>query len=242
MASGELEASARDLLATGLVTPWSPAAPTPRLRLRLEDVPGVVALGWRDDITALVRAAACVVQNAGRMTSLESLAAGTPTLTYRPIPGHGTTNAEVLHVAGLVPRLGDAGQLVGAVRRVLASPESSALPQGAPERAARLGRAAPGPGDQRAGGRGMRRPAALGTAGPAAGVATLAPSALSLGPIRRALTPTAASPALSGISDRPHIALTFDDGARSGIDTGVPADARPARRPSDVLRARPAPR
>lgn len=130
---GDLYDSALDLLATGLVTPVVACGSNHRLRERLEGVPGVVALGWRDDMTTLVAAASCVVQNAGGMTSLESLTAGTPTLTYRPIPGHGTTNAAVLDRAGLVPWVADAGQLEAALLRALLVPESFGLPGGRPD-------------------------------------------------------------------------------------------------------------
>jgi UDP-N-acetylglucosamine:LPS N-acetylglucosamine transferase len=129
---GELEASARDVLATGAMTPVVACGTNDRLREHLDTIPGVVALGWRDDMPALVTAATCVVQNAGGMTSLESLAAGTPTLTYRPIPGHGATNAHALETAGLVPWIKDPGQLEIALTRVLVSSESSALPTDAP--------------------------------------------------------------------------------------------------------------
>jgi processive 1,2-diacylglycerol beta-glucosyltransferase len=130
---GELDATARDVLATGLMTPVVACGTNDRLREHLDAQPGVVALGWREDMTALVTAATCVIQNAGGMTSLESLAAGTPTLTYRPIPGHGTTNAQALDTAGLVPWIKGAEQLAIALTRVLVSPESFALPTGAPQ-------------------------------------------------------------------------------------------------------------
>src|SRR4051812_48974490 len=42
--------------------------------------------------------------------------------------------------------------------------------------------------------------------------AVAAPSLVSVGPIRLALTPTAFPAELSGISARHHVALTFDDG------------------------------
>ncbi len=125
---GELYASALDLLATGLVTPVVACGSNVRLRAQLDAVPGVVALGWRTDMSALVAAAACVVQNAGGMTSLEALAAGTPTLTYRPIPGHGTSNAEVLSRAGLVPWVAGAGDLGSALIEVL----MTSMPRGLP--------------------------------------------------------------------------------------------------------------
>ena len=129
---GELYETALDLLATGLVTPVVACGTNTRLREQLLAVPGVIALGWRDDMDALVGAAACVVQNAGGMTSLEALAAGTPTLTYRPIPGHGTANAAALGRAGLVPWIGDADELESGLVRVLAAPGSFGLPAGQP--------------------------------------------------------------------------------------------------------------
>jgi processive 1,2-diacylglycerol beta-glucosyltransferase len=128
---GELHQTALDLLATGLVTPVVACGSNGRLRSLLQAVPGVVALGWRDDMAALVAAASCVVQNAGGMTSLEALAAGTPTLTYRPIPGHGRTNAHVLHRAGLVPWAADAADLPGELSRALLATARSGLPAGA---------------------------------------------------------------------------------------------------------------
>lgn len=130
---GELYDSALDLLATGLVVPVVACGINDRLREQLDAVPGVVALGWRTDMSALVAAASCVVQNAGGMTSLESLAAGTPTLTYRPIPGHGTTNAAVLSRTGLVPWVTEADDLAAALVRALTSPPSSGLPTGQAE-------------------------------------------------------------------------------------------------------------
>ena len=129
---GELEASALDVLATGVMTPVVACGTNDRLRDHLDTLPGVVALGWREDMTALVAAATCVIQNAGGMTSLESLAAGTPTLTYLPIPGHGATNAYALDTAGLVPWITDVDQLEPALTRVLMSPETFGLPADAP--------------------------------------------------------------------------------------------------------------
>jgi peptidoglycan/xylan/chitin deacetylase (PgdA/CDA1 family) len=46
----------------------------------------------------------------------------------------------------------------------------------------------------------------------AAGLAVATPSLVSLGPLRSRLTPSVVPAALSGLSDRPHVALTFDDG------------------------------
>jgi UDP-N-acetylglucosamine:LPS N-acetylglucosamine transferase len=65
--------------------------------------PGIVALGWRDDVHRLLQAADVLVQNAGGLSFTESLVAGLPAVTYRPIPGHGRANATVLDAAGLAP-------------------------------------------------------------------------------------------------------------------------------------------
>jgi processive 1,2-diacylglycerol beta-glucosyltransferase len=72
---------------------------------------GVVALGWRDDVHRLLQAADVLVQNAGGLSFTESLVAGLPAVTYRPIPGHGRANARVLDEAGLAPWARDRAEL-----------------------------------------------------------------------------------------------------------------------------------
>jgi UDP-N-acetylglucosamine:LPS N-acetylglucosamine transferase len=73
--------------------------------------PGIVALGWRDDVHRLLQAADVLVQNAGGLSFTESLVAGLPAVTYRPIPGHGRANAGVMHDAGLAPWARDRAEL-----------------------------------------------------------------------------------------------------------------------------------
>jgi UDP-N-acetylglucosamine:LPS N-acetylglucosamine transferase len=116
---GRLEDAARDVLATRLMTPVVACGSNRRLHRRLSRVPGVTPLGWRTDLQALMAAADCVIQNAGGMSSLEALAARTPTLTYLPIPGHGHENALALDRAGLVPHVRDAAALEAALGAVL---------------------------------------------------------------------------------------------------------------------------
>lgn len=71
-----------------------------RLRLSLSGVgPGVVAMGWRDDLPRLMRGSDLLVENAAGQTAMEALAAGLPVLSYRPLPGHG--RAGVLRMAEL---------------------------------------------------------------------------------------------------------------------------------------------
>ncbi|GGU17286.1 glycosyltransferase [Nocardioides albus] len=102
-AARALEQTARDILAHSDMTPVVLCATDSCLERRLERIPGVVALGWRTDVRALMATSACVVQNAGGFTSLEALASGTPVITYRSISGHGAANSANLDRAGLIP-------------------------------------------------------------------------------------------------------------------------------------------
>jgi len=117
---GDLAATAADVAATGLAVPVVVCGHNEALRARLARIPGVVALGWRTDLDALMRAADCVIQNAGGFTSLEALATGVPVLTYRCIPGHGLTNAAALEEAGLVPWARDLAALGALLARACA--------------------------------------------------------------------------------------------------------------------------
>lgn len=100
---GELARSARDIAETGLALPVVLCGENTSLYRKLRSSPHVVRLGWRDDLPDVLRAVDCVVQNSGGFTSLQTIAAGTPALSYRCLPGHGNTNAQALHEAGLIP-------------------------------------------------------------------------------------------------------------------------------------------
>jgi processive 1,2-diacylglycerol beta-glucosyltransferase len=86
------------------------------LRRRLDGMPGVVALGWRDDVHLLMQVADVLVHNAGGLSCTEAMVAGLPAVTYRPIPGHGRANAAVLHAAGLAPWARTPAELAVALR------------------------------------------------------------------------------------------------------------------------------
>ncbi len=64
-----------------------------------DEAPGVVAMGWRDDLPRLMRACDVLVENAAGQTAMEAFAVGMPVLSYRPLPGHG--RAGVLRMAEL---------------------------------------------------------------------------------------------------------------------------------------------
>ncbi len=106
---GELGPTATAIRAAGAV-PIVLCGSNTALRERLAR-DGVTALGWRDDVPALMAACDVLVHNAGGLSLTEALAAGLPAVTYAPIPGHGRVNAKVLDDAGLVPWASDADQL-----------------------------------------------------------------------------------------------------------------------------------
>ncbi|BCJ61469.1 hypothetical protein Jiend_48910 [Micromonospora endophytica] len=107
---GDVTRTAAEVLATGCVTPVIVCGRNDDLRRQLHAFPGHV-LGWVDDMPTLMRAVDVVVENAGGLTCQQSLAAGLPTVTYRPIPGHGRANAEVLADAGLTTYVTTAAHL-----------------------------------------------------------------------------------------------------------------------------------
>ena len=129
---GELERTVRDILDTGVMTPVVACGSNHALVQRLAGVPKVVALGWRDDLPEVIAACDCVVQNAGGFTCLEALAVGTPVVTYRPIPGHGVTNADNLERAGLAAWPRSEGDLRRALVEVLHIERRDRIPHDAP--------------------------------------------------------------------------------------------------------------
>jgi UDP-N-acetylglucosamine:LPS N-acetylglucosamine transferase len=99
---GDLLPAVADVAAAGLV-PLVLCGRNEGLRRQLAAVPGAIALGWRTDVHVLLKVADVLVHNAGGLSFTESLVAGLPAVTYRPIPGHGRANAAVLEGAGLAP-------------------------------------------------------------------------------------------------------------------------------------------
>ncbi|MBO0826966.1 MAG: hypothetical protein J2P24_04215, partial [Streptosporangiales bacterium] len=118
---GEIEAPAADVMGTGLALPVVACGRNDALRHRIERAGTGLALGWVDDMPDLLRASDVVVQNAGGLTSLESLATAVPMITYRPIPGHGLANAAALRDAGLAPWVQDRRELAAALRAAMGS-------------------------------------------------------------------------------------------------------------------------
>ncbi|MEY9874846.1 processive 1,2-diacylglycerol beta-glucosyltransferase [Streptacidiphilus sp. MAP12-33] len=103
MGLGDVTASVDALRAVEGATPVVLCGRNDRLRRRLAALPGVVALGWRTDVPALMGAADVLVHNAGGLSFTEALVAGLPAVSYEVISGHGRANAATLAAAGLAP-------------------------------------------------------------------------------------------------------------------------------------------
>jgi UDP-N-acetylglucosamine:LPS N-acetylglucosamine transferase len=100
---GDVEATARELIASGVAVPVVICGRNADLRNRLSEVPGLVAIGWTDAMQELMSAADVLVQNAGGLSCMEAFASGLPAVSYRCIPGHGEHNAGVMDRIGVAP-------------------------------------------------------------------------------------------------------------------------------------------
>lgn len=118
---GDLRRTVEDVAATGQAVPVVVCGDNARLRARLEAGGTGHVVGWTDDFCDLIAAADVVVQNAGGLTSLETLACGVPLVSYRCVPGHGLANSQVLAAAGLAPLVTGVEDL----RAVIAGPPST---------------------------------------------------------------------------------------------------------------------
>jgi processive 1,2-diacylglycerol beta-glucosyltransferase len=98
---GDVERTAADIMRTGVALPVVVCGRNTALRERLTELGLGHPVGWVDDMPELMRAVDVLVENAGGLTSLEAMASGLPVATYRPIPGHGRTNAAALDQAGV---------------------------------------------------------------------------------------------------------------------------------------------
>jgi processive 1,2-diacylglycerol beta-glucosyltransferase len=134
---GDVPNVVRSISASGVAEAVVLCGRNDKLRKQLTAQPGVVALGWRDDVPELMAAADVLVHNAGGLSLTEALTAGLPAVTYRPIPGHGIANSQVLADAGLAPWPQDDAELLEALQKqavrrgdpghVIRNPDTAAL-------------------------------------------------------------------------------------------------------------------
>lgn len=122
---GDVNKTAGDLLATGAAVPVVVCGRNEQLREELERA-GVLALGWVSEMPTLLRAVDVLIENAGGLSSLEAMATGLPVVTYRPIPGHGRTNAAALEAAGVSRFVRRTSDLGAALDELLSSPAGPA--------------------------------------------------------------------------------------------------------------------
>ena len=100
---GHFIRSAHEVAATGIATPVVACGHNRRGRLALRMSGTEHALGWTDDMPALMRACDVVLHSGAGVSTVEALASGRPVLTYRPLPGHGRDIAAALQRARLAP-------------------------------------------------------------------------------------------------------------------------------------------
>jgi processive 1,2-diacylglycerol beta-glucosyltransferase len=114
-AVGEIETTVRYLVDQCDSRVIVPCGNDHALLSRLQGDDRIVALGWTDDMCTLVAAADVVVENAGGLSAMEAFAARRPVVTFRPIPGHGRHNAEVMARVGVVQFADGADELRSAI-------------------------------------------------------------------------------------------------------------------------------
>ncbi len=106
---GSVERTARLIAASGRYTVLVVCGHNQELSRRLEGIPAVMVLGWVEDMARPLVAADAVIDNAGGLTCMEALAAGTAVVGYLPIPGHGRANLRAMAEAGVVADGSDPG-------------------------------------------------------------------------------------------------------------------------------------
>lgn len=128
---GDVARTTRDIAVSGQAFPVVVCGHNSALRQEIEGSGMGIALGWVTDMPALMRACDVTVQNAGGLSSLEALAAGLPVVSYRCLPGHGSTNAAALHQAGWARWVQRPDELREALRQALSLPYGRSLLAGA---------------------------------------------------------------------------------------------------------------
>ena len=122
---GPIATAVRALARTQVpVTPVVIVGKNPALERRVREAAArdgrdVRVLGFVDDVHDWMHASDVLVTKPGGLTTSEALAAGTPMVLLRPLPGQEERNARYLISRGAAIRGGRGGDLVRAVERVL---------------------------------------------------------------------------------------------------------------------------
>lgn len=134
---GQVEATVSAMARSTALFPVVACGQDQALLARLLRRDDCAAVGWVDDLAPLMASARVVIENAGGSSALESIAAGIPLITFRPIPGHGVCNAHAMARAGLTRFVRDDRDLVKVAEQ--------AAVDGPDQSAAAAWRAAPDP-------------------------------------------------------------------------------------------------
>jgi processive 1,2-diacylglycerol beta-glucosyltransferase len=118
---GEVENTVKTLIDLCGCRVIVPCGKDVHLQRRLSNDSRVLALGWVNEMETLIAASDVVVENAGGLSAMEAFAARRPVITYRPIPGHGRHNSEVMHAAGVSRLVNDVAELQLAITEVVAN-------------------------------------------------------------------------------------------------------------------------
>lgn len=128
---GDVHRTALDVLKCTDFTPVVVCGRNSDLRDALAAVPGVVALGWVQDMAELMRSCDVAVLNSGGLTLAETAVCGLPVVHYRPLDGQGIANARFCEATGYASWPRTASELAAAMRRAVAAPPPS-LPDADP--------------------------------------------------------------------------------------------------------------
>jgi processive 1,2-diacylglycerol beta-glucosyltransferase len=126
---GDVAHTAAGITTSGAAVPVIVCGRNTALLQRLRHRGVGVALGWVDDMPALMAASDVLVQNAGGLTCMEAFAGGLPVLSHACIPGHGVANAAAMDAAGVARWVPDSGDLPGALRACASGPLGRRLRQ-----------------------------------------------------------------------------------------------------------------
>ncbi|MEV6835674.1 galactosyldiacylglycerol synthase [Streptomyces sp. NPDC051133] len=116
-AASRPEATARLLAGAGYL-PVVLCGRNERLRARVTQVPGALALDWVDDMPGLLAAAYALLDNAAGQTAVQALATGLPVVGYRPLPGHGVEGVRQMAGLGLSEYAATGTRLLRALDRL----------------------------------------------------------------------------------------------------------------------------
>lgn len=124
---GDVAGTARAIRDAGVGVPVVLCGRNAALLRQLDDEPGVLALGWSDQVRRLLAASDVLVHNAGGLSCLEGFAMGVPVIGYACLPGHGDRNARAMAQAGVAADARSEAELISEIRRLAGTADGAAM-------------------------------------------------------------------------------------------------------------------